>query len=89
MYVVTYLQCTSHYTKSRCQHSYLSGLPTSSLSHENNTLVFLQHLHEPVIVLPHWQCLPLLQDLPEPLGEGSASVLVDLNPGNTREFILA
>ena len=82
-------KCSNIIQSIKYQHLYLSGLPTSSLSHENNTLVFLQQLHELGIVLPHRQCLPFLQDLPEPLGEGSASVLVDLHLGNTRKLILA
>jgi len=81
-----------------CIHSYdatvfmlsanLSGLPAPSLSHENNTFVFLYHFHKLGVVLPHWQRLSLLQDLPESLGEGTAGVLVDLDLGDIRDLVL-
>jgi len=82
-----------------CIHSYdatvfmlsanLSGSSRSPVSPTRTThFVFLYHFHKLGVVLPHWQRLSLLQDLPESLGEGTAGVLVDLDLGDIRDLVL-
>ena len=49
--------------------------------------MLLHRLHEVGVVLPNWQVLPLLKNLPEPCGKGSPCVLVDLHLGCGRRRV--
>lgn len=55
---------------------YLCCFTTASFPNQDNTLVVAHHLHELLVILPNWEILPLLQDLPKPRGKWPPSVLV-------------
>ena len=64
--------------------TYLSGFPAAGFTNKNHTLVRLDQFNELGVVLPHRKVLPLLKNVPEPLTEWSASVLVYLDFRDTR-----
>ena len=64
--------------------TYLSGFPAAGFANKNHTLVRLDQFNELGVVLPHRKVLPLLKNVPEPLSEWSASVLVYLDFRDTR-----
>ena len=58
---------------------YLCCFSTASFTNQDHTLVVAHHLHELLVILPNWEILPLLQDLPKARGKWPPSVLVDMS----------